>query len=274
MVELIAYSINTATQKRLATFKIEIWKPILGELARHRVFSLSAASSRAIPVAKVIEKVKKDPFMPEFTYNQRGMQGQPVDDDYTAIQAANYWIICMSQCVSVAQWLTDLGIHKQQVNRLLEPFLTVPVLVSGTEWDNFFELRCNEAAQPELRKIALKMRELYYETNPQPVPPREWHLPLKLDDSVDFLTQLKVCVARAARVSYSNFDGDFDIAKDVALAERLWQDKHLSPFEHCAVALDRPQWSGNYRGGWIQLRELMQLGGFEGLTPWVAAPRV
>lgn len=261
MVELIAYSENAVTRKRLATFKIEIWKPILGELARHRVFSLSAASSRAIPVHKIIQQVKENPFIPDWTINQKGMTGLPVINEYTILQATNYWLMARSQCISISQWLADIGIHKQQVNRLLEPFMVIPVLVSGTEWENFFALRCSDDAQPELRKIAQQMRDLYYNVQPDVVPAKGWHLPMQLNDVPDLKTQLQICVARAARVSYQNFEGNFSIEKDKALAERLWQDKHLSPFEHCAIALDRPEASGNFRGGWIQLRELMEFAG-------------
>ena len=54
-----------------------------------------------------------------------------------------------------AEWL---NVHKQVANRLLEPFMWHTVIVTATEWDNFFNLRCHPDAQPEIRLVAESMR--------------------------------------------------------------------------------------------------------------------
>ena len=53
-----------------------------------------------------------------------------------------------------AQSLAELGIHKQHVNRLLEPFAWVEEVVTATEWQNFFSLRTDGNADPAIQAIA------------------------------------------------------------------------------------------------------------------------
>jgi len=40
------------------------------------------------------------------------------------------------------QNLIEAGVHKQNANRLLAPFAWTTCILTGTEWENFFELRC------------------------------------------------------------------------------------------------------------------------------------
>ena len=51
------------------------------------------------------------------------------------------WLKIKKQILENAIELNDLGLHKQLVNRLIEPFLWHTVVVTSTEWDNFFEQR-------------------------------------------------------------------------------------------------------------------------------------
>ena len=52
------------------------------------------------------------------------------------------WLTARDNAVRAAKDLTEQGITKQLCNRLLEPFMYHTVLISGTEWENFFSLRC------------------------------------------------------------------------------------------------------------------------------------
>ncbi len=73
--------------------------------------------------------------------------------------------------------LTELGIHKQIANRPLEWCGHIIVVVSATEWGNFFGLRCHKDAQPEFRVLATQMKELYTTNEPTKLNPGQWHLP-------------------------------------------------------------------------------------------------
>lgn len=60
---------------QLTTMLVRMPRCILAEFNTHRMFSRNAASSRAIPVVKLIERVMTDPFAPLYwDKNQKGMQ--------------------------------------------------------------------------------------------------------------------------------------------------------------------------------------------------------
>lgn len=154
------------TGKRLTTFEITFPRIVLSEFNTHRMFSRNSASSRAIPFSKQIEKVKTDPFIPEqFPLNCTGMQPQEyvTKDDSAYKYYVDYWLGARNNAVSQAVEFFDLKKpHKQIVNRLIEPFMWHTVIVTATEFSNFFKLRCDENAQYEIRRIADLMYEAYY----------------------------------------------------------------------------------------------------------------
>lgn len=53
-----------------------------------------------------------------------------------------WWLLARDKAVECASIMYVFRVTKQLANRLLEPFMYHKVLVSGTEWDNFFNLRC------------------------------------------------------------------------------------------------------------------------------------
>ena len=147
---------------RVTTVEATMHRFMLAELNTHRVFSRNSASSRAIPVARQIERVLDDPAMPvEFGGKQAGMQaGPPLEGD--ALDAARAaWLEARDAAVDSARRLADLGVHKQVVNRLLEPFMWHTVIVTATDWDGFWHQRCSPLAQPEIRIVADAMRDAF-----------------------------------------------------------------------------------------------------------------
>lgn len=237
---------------RLTTMEITFPRYILAEMNTHRMLSKSSASSRAIPVDKMLKRVMDDPYVPTvWGKNQKGMQAEVEVDAETAEKAKMNWLELRSEAVWKATRLLELGIHKQITNRLLEPWLWHTCIVTGTEWSNFFHLRNNPAASPDFQTIAAMMQELYEELEPEKVDYDDWHMPLvgpedydaaweqglaqKAGDS-EALTQLlvKVSVARCARVSYLTHDGKRDLQADLDLHDRLLESGHCSPFEHAA----------------------------------------
>jgi thymidylate synthase ThyX len=238
---------------------------VLAELNTHRALSRNSASSRARPIHKVIAEVMDDPALPvEWGRNQSGMQARERVDDGEAADADKVWLDARDAAVEAANELDDLGVHKQLVNRLLEPFLWHVVVVSATEWDNFFAQRCHPDAQPEIRAAADAMRGAIEMSTPEPVAEGGWHLPYLRPGELEELAAAghdievakRISVARCARVSYLTQSGVRDWSKDLDLYERLTtqQPPHASPLEH--VATPAPEGSGNFRG-WQQLRHLV-----------------
>lgn len=261
---------------RITTMQLRYPRFIHEQFLTHRMFSRNASSSRAKPLGKWINEIEEDCAYPiHWGKNKPGMQAkEEVEDKGGAYWA---WYSSSLSAINSAELLYhDYGVHKQISNRLLHPFQHIDVVVTATEWENFFSLRLHDDAQPEIRELARKMDEARKESIPRLLKTGEWHLPYVTGDREDCETLRKVSAARCARVSYSNHDGtDCDIKKDLVLAEKLLESKHLSPFEHQAtpmgyvpfkwmevfgithMSVDDDLWSGNFRG-WIQHRQLLE----------------
>lgn len=246
---------------RLTTFVLRFPRFVLPEFNTHRMFSRNASSSRAIPTTKLIQQLRDDPVEPvEWGRNQAGMQARDVLPAAEAAAAAAVWHEARESALRHAEQLRAIGVHKQIVNRVLEPWMWASVIVSATTYENFFTLRCHPDAQPEIKRLADLMRDAYRASTPTPKAAGEWHLPFVRD--VDDLAlpldvQKKVSVARAARVSYLNHAGTRDIDADLVLHQRLLDAGHWSPFEHVAMATGDDAAFNNFVG-WQAYRWQME----------------
>ena len=267
---------------RVTTFEITFPRMVLPEFNTHRVFSRNSASSRAIPVIKQLRFVLEDPFVPsKFGENQPGMQASRNLSGAKEEAARQQWLTARDDAVdNVISLLTSrefgpadggvqarfealavalenketsdewLNVHKQLTNRLLEPFMWHTVIVTATEWDNFWHLRTHADAQPEIREIACRMKEQLESAVPTARAEDEWHLPLTddLGSEVPIEKALRISVGRCARVSYLTHSGVRDHDADVTLHDRLLESGHLSPFEHQAQPVAGGEWSANFKG--------------------------
>lgn len=155
-----------------------------------------------------------------------------------------------------------LNPHKQTVNRYLEPFLWHTVVVTATEWDNFYGLRCDNNAAPEINKIAWLMRRAMDESVPVELNRNQWHLPFlykneKAEAANNIVYWLGVSAGRCARVSYVNHFGKRDPDLDFNLANSLLGNGHMSPFEHIARPTEQLHYQSGNLVGWEQLRKLL-----------------
>jgi thymidylate synthase ThyX len=259
--EIIADSLNSKGN-RLTTFILEYPRFIHSELMTHRMFSKNAASSRAIPIEKMIRQVIEDPAIPEYWgKNQSGMKADEELDNTGKFHAEENWLLARDSAIEHVKTLSSLGLHKQIINRLLEPWFNIRIILSGTEFENFFALRAHPDAQPELQKLAYLMLEQYNNSKPSELKAGEWHIPFgsKIDETRLWTVvsshgleeaKRKIAVARCARVSYFNYEGKDDYEADIKLCDRLFgsNPKHLSPTEHVAQAQDDDKFIGNFKG--------------------------
>lgn len=256
---------------RITTFQLKFHRFILPEFNTHRQLSRNFSSSRAIPVSKIIEQVVFEPALPvHWGKNQAGMQASEELSGSSLDAARKGWLKASEAAVEAAKALAAAGLHKQVVNRLLEPFQWVSGVVTATEWDNFFELRAHPDAQPEIQALAYLMKQKMKDSVPKILKNGEWHLPYvqpyefaDYGDDIELLK--KVSAARCCRVSYLKHDGtNANIKEDLALCDRLVGSRplHASPFEHQATP-DYSQYGasdlhGNFNG-WIQHRKEIEL---------------
>jgi len=247
---------------RLTTYVLTYPRFIHSELMTHRVFSRNASSSRAIPFKKQVKMIEENIACPiSYLANKSGMQGGEEIKDQRAAQ--NIWEKASKDAIKAATKLNDMGIHKQYVNRLLEPFSHITVVLSSTDYNNFFGLRYHSDAQPEIHELARQMYMLYKSSNAQELGAGAWHLPFVTNQDramLEFEDQIKKSVACCARVSYKNHDKTNPTSEENnILYDRLLGSHpiHASPAEHQAMAIgDKGVRSGNYRG-WIQYRKTL-----------------
>jgi thymidylate synthase ThyX len=272
-VEIVADSIGP-NRARITTFQLRYPRMVHAEFMTHRAISRNASSTRAIPTARMIEWIEKDPAIPVYWgKNQKGMQATE-ELSPEAVDAANrWWLEARDEAVNRARGLMNLGVHKQIASRILEPWAHINVVATATDWANFFALRCDRMAMPEIQVLAVKMARAYRDSRPKvrglddPLGHDAWHLPYVtgeergrygLDDLIRF------SVARCARVSYLTFEGKGpDPDSDIRLHGTLLGNGHWSPFEHPARAQHRhpdgPRRSGNFLG-WDQYRQQLPRG--------------
>lgn len=283
---IIADSVSEHTGQRITTYELEYPRFILAELNTHRLLSRNSASSRAIPIEKMIEQVISNTATPiHWGLNQSGMQAKEEQANTNACKEA--WCNARDSAIHHAYQLKNLGLHKQIVNRVLEPFQMMKTLVTATSFDNFFNLRCHRDAQPEIKQLADLMYQAMQESTPEVLYAGEWHTPYVQhyretngtliygtdECSYDLDTAIKISCSCAAQVSYRK--NDTSIEKALAIYDKLVNSEpvHASAFEHCAtpiplsapeqpkglthVTVDKKICSGNFTN-WVQYRQLIK----------------
>lgn len=294
----------TTSGIRGTTFELRYPRMIHSELLTHRLFSRNASSSRAIPVERLIQDVIDDPAMPfKWGRNQPGMQAgedwdapitvtMPINDEPWDSEPATpeqVWLHARDMAVAIARGFAHAEYHKQCVNRLLEPFAHINVVVTSTDFNNFFALRYHKDADPTIAELARLMWEEYNSSSPEQLLGNNWHLPYirpidrlnvkKVDlrqfpnvmrrnlvDTIEQELLIRVSVARCARVSYKTHDGrETTLEEDLKLYNRLLTADiiHASPAEHQfkpdyqgLMGWQNPKLHGNLYGV-IQYRKLL-----------------
>jgi thymidylate synthase ThyX len=279
---------------RLITVQLRYPRFIHAELMTHRVFSRNASSSRAIPVERLIQDILDDTAMPiHWGKNQPGMQAREEHDDLVFIydderflndvdgfSKEEAWLMARDNAIHFARAYAKSGYHKQIVNRLLEPFAHINVIVTSNQWSNFFELRNHPDAQPEIRVLAEAILEAIASSQPKFLQIGEWHLPYIIDEDYDVVWSLlkkdfghdfqykfydmlaRISTARCARVSYLTHDGkkpnvekDLDLYHDLVVSEPL----HASPAEHQAEVFDKYIKNSNFaQSRFMQHRKIIE----------------
>lgn len=252
------------------------------EIMTHRDRARNAASSRAIPWPKMKEMIAISPVIPiAWGAEQSGMQAAGEIPERMRDLAQQLWLDACESALLHADMLANIGqtfverfpllaqpgdeaikIHKSIPNRITEPWMWITVIMTATEWKNFFRLRCHPDAEVHFQKIAGMMRDALDASVPEFRNPDEWHMPFITDDdraeTDDDNTLAQVSAARCARVSYLTHDGKRSIDADLKLFDRLCQGSgfgHWSPHEHVAYASTNSDHRSGPFVGWVQYRK-------------------
>lgn len=256
---------------RLTTILLRYPRFIHAEFMTHRVFSRNGRSSRAVPVKRLLLEDTVTPWA--WGANRPGMASDTLLNGWRYALAKATWLGLAAVNRAGVRVLHFAGLHKQWANRPLEWFGSIDVLVTSTDWANFYALRLDGGAQPEIRVLARRMHTAMARSTPKPLKPGEWHLPFISEDERSAaigapIEALKVMsVARCARLTIEPFDGDGDLRSEQRRYDALLTARpvHASPAEHQATPDHKsgiddewyaPDWHGNFRG-WRQLRRMI-----------------
>jgi hypothetical protein len=280
--DVVAHSVNPEGQE-IVSMVVEQPKFINAEVNTHRVFSRNGSSSRAIPTQSAISLLGEKAYYPmDVRLNQSGMQGRTQVPTETLIEFhEDLQDLLHYTQRKVEKWSDKDGmnIHKQHTVRYLEPFLMQKFLITSTEWDNWYDLRIHEAAQPEIALLATRMKEALESSHCKKLNYGDWHLPFSDDldkemvmcsDDRLYPNGALVSAGRCAGISYRAVH---TVDKAQNLSSDLLSYKHVSPFEHQATPLlgftdtrfnplhirqDQAGnvWGGNLKG-WGQLRGML-----------------
>ena len=257
---------------RLITLEIELHRYILPEFNTHRTLSRNFQSTRAVPTKTLIDQVRNDPAMPvHWGKNQPGMVAEQEIDECNKIGAESQWRMAAITAAHIAESITVLGVHKQVVGRMLEPFMWTKGVVTATEdaYNAFFKLRLHKDAQPEIQSLAKEMKVAIDGSVPSVLKEGEWHLPydkgnLPLDQAI------KVSCSCVAQISYRKLDDSLEKAIKIYDMLNLPENgvypddpPHFSPAEHIAQAhgFESIQMSGNFNTkDFVQYRKMLEKG--------------
>ncbi len=272
---VIQDSVCYRTGTRIATFELEYPRFIHSEFMTHRLLSRNAASSRAIPISKLIKLIEDRCATPiEWGKNIKGMQATEQLELPDLMKASEAWRELSKDACDTARKFDALKVHKQIANRILEPFQLIKVVCTATEYDNFFHLRKHPDAQPEIHELAKVMWQALKDSNPIGLASDEWHVPyinrepnehglsyyiweeqdnLEKQTVKTYLTKeqaIKISASCCAQVSYRILNTDIEKANDIF--ERLVESKpvHASPLEHQATPMSNLTNSCNSCDSW------------------------
>jgi len=275
--KIIKDSINK-NNNRLTTYELVYSRIIHSEFMTHRLFSRNASSSRAIPTEKFIDYLTAKPIY--FGINKAGMSAEAELTDKEKEDFLSDWFKLRNYTVeTVKNWKDKYNLHKQIINRVLEPWFMMKTIVTATNYDNFFWLRSHKDAQPEIKLLSDLMLQEYNNSVPKLINEREWHLPyinnnVNFNDFEELNTAIQISVSCCAQISYRNTDMTLEKAQKIFQKLIYNEPIHASPTEHVATPLSEYEinareelatlyndpgieYCGNFKG-WRQYRKTLK----------------
>lgn len=181
--EMVQMSRSAVNGQEVMSFRRHYNRFIHPEIEKHRMWSLSAESSRARPTLSMVKNILKHPAgFPYIGYDCSGMQSKEragwfVTAVYTVL---SYLHMLITVGFALFSWKV-LRLHKQVVNRDIERYAMINDVTTGTDLDHFLNLRIDDAADPVVQIIAEQMfllRDLARKNCEYEVLSEgEWHVP-------------------------------------------------------------------------------------------------
>ena len=224
---------------RVITIEATNPKFIDAECEKHGNLRSNSSSSRAIPTDRLLKQVREDPYLPEdVRLNQRGMQGDnKIKDVLKSMFHSHLFDLADHVSNEVVNYSKILEIHKQHVNRYIEPFTVQCKVITANyeDWMSMLKLRLAEDADPNIQEWARNIQSAILESESTLLKYDEWHLPYVTSSQRQQFTDEEcrcISVSRCASVSYYKQGVDKTIEEDIKKTEMLANSGHWSCFEH------------------------------------------
>ena len=135
-------------------------RAISHELVRHRKMSFIQESQRYVNYSK--NKFKKEiKFIKPLWYddNKHNIYYESFSEDQWT-KEDRFYKACMNSERDYFQ-LLDYGLKPQEAREVLINSTKTEIYVTGfkSDWDKFFDLRCDIAAHPEMRRLCIPLKE-------------------------------------------------------------------------------------------------------------------
>lgn len=135
-------------------------RAISHELVRHRKMSFIQESQRYVNYSK--NKFKKEiKFIRPLWYddNKHNVYYESFSEDQWT-KEDRFYKACMNSERDYFQ-LLDYGLKPQEAREVLTNSTKTEIYVTGfkSDWDKFFDLRCDIAAHPEMRRLCIPLKE-------------------------------------------------------------------------------------------------------------------
>ena len=165
----------TEYHSRRVTVKWNVNRAIANEIVRHRKFSFSQQSTRYCNFSKdkfgneltfIIPSWIDDSVIDEEFGGLNGLSYHKYIDKFQASELANESNFLQSIAFAEANYLTLLknGLKPEQARDVLPLALKTELVMTGfiSDWNAFFKLRCDNHAHPDIRQLAIELRNDFY----------------------------------------------------------------------------------------------------------------
>jgi thymidylate synthase (FAD) len=139
-----------------ASYRFICDRGVTHEIVRHRLFSFAQESTRYCSYKETVAFIIP-PWLAEI------QQGEFSDDELSSNNSSpssdepsQIWLQNMLQQEQVYHQLLQSGWHPQQARSVLPNSLKTEIVITGNlrQWRQFFKLRCDKSAHPQIREVA------------------------------------------------------------------------------------------------------------------------
>lgn len=162
----------TECHSRRITVKWNVNRAIANEIVRHRKFSFSQQSTRYCNFSKdrfnneltfiIPSWIDENEIVKEFG-GLNGLSYHKDIDKFQASELANESNFLQSIAFAESNYLTLLknGLKPEQARDVLPLDLKTELVMTGfiSDWNAFFKLRCDNHAHPDIRQLAIELRD-------------------------------------------------------------------------------------------------------------------